>query len=92
MAWVDAQRLAYVHKGERPVVVFGVDPVRSLEELEPLGRIPFGVTISEIASDAVLEQGEKKAALGVGRGSSPEQVVVLDRQDVGSLKYIRQFV
>jgi hypothetical protein len=57
-AWVDAQRLAHVDEGEWAVVVLGVDPIRRLEKFEPLRRIPFGVAITEVASDTVLEQGE----------------------------------
>src|SRR6266851_4412515 len=45
-ARVDAERLAYVDKSEGAVVVFGVDPIRGLEEFEPLWRIPLGIAIT----------------------------------------------
>lgn len=93
MARVDAQRLAHIDEGEWSIVVLGVNPIRSLEEFKPLGRIPFGIAMSEIAADSVLEQGKKKAALRVRRRSPPpEQIVILDRKNVGSLEYAGQFV
>jgi hypothetical protein len=58
-ARVDAERLAHVYKGEGAVVVFGIDPIRRFEKFEPLGRIPLGVAVTEVASDAVLEQREQ---------------------------------
>jgi hypothetical protein len=91
-ARVDPQRLADVDKSKGAVVVLGVDPIRRLEKFEALGRIPFGVAITEVASDTVFEKREQKTAFRVRRAPATEQVSVLDWQDVGSLENAGQVV